>query len=114
MGAIAGVLLCARAWADAGLAGFVDPTRPATAPRADAEATPSGPVLQSTLIAPGIKRAVIGGKTYTVGERVGGATIVDIRSYEVVLEQGGRETRLRLVPVLAKETVAPPGAGTKE
>ncbi|MCK7577903.1 MAG: hypothetical protein MZV65_20445 [Chromatiales bacterium] len=36
----------------------------------------------------------------TVGDRVGDAVVVDIRPYEVILNRGGRESRLRLVPRL--------------
>jgi hypothetical protein len=52
------------------------------------------------MIAPGIKRAMISGKTYVVGDRLGTAAIADIHAYEVILRQDGRETRLRLVPAL--------------
>ncbi len=99
--------------ADDGFAGMVDPTRPAGARFVSVEPVPVGPVLQSTMIAPGIKRAVISGKTYTVGENLGKASITDIRPYEVVLDQGGSVTRLRLVPPLAKETVRPQSGLTK-
>lgn len=102
---IAGALVGASAIAAEGLAGLADPTRPGAAPAYVESAAPAaaGPVLQSTLIAPGVKRAMISGKTYTVGEKVGNAVVSDIRPYEVMLNQGGRETRLRLVPPLAKE-----------
>ena len=111
MVSIAGMLVCASAVAEEGFVGLADPTRPASAHSYEAiEFVPTGPVLQSTFVAPGIKRAVISGKTYRVGERMGAAIIIDIRPYEVILNQDGRETRLRLVPVLAKDAVwAPTG-----
>ena len=111
MVSIAGMLACASAIAQEGFAGLADPTRPASASRSYVEVIepiPAGPVLQSTIVAPGIKRAVISGKTYTVGERLGAAVVADIRSYEVILDQDGRETRLRLIPPLAKETMGAP------
>jgi hypothetical protein len=101
---VAGSLACTASWAQ----GLADPTRPGglAAPAESSEPAYSGPVLQSTMIAPGSKRAVISGRTYAVGDRFGAAEIVDIRSYEVVLNQGGRETRLRIVPPLRKDAAA--------
>lgn len=88
-------------------AGLADPTQPVYS-----RATTSGaasvkaavPVLQSTFISASQKRAVISGRTYAVGEKYGGGTITDIQPYEVVLKKADRETRLRLLPKLAKET----------
>lgn len=87
------------------LSGLVDPTQPPYSGTSGATAAPksTGPMLQSTFISTSQRRAVISGKTYTVGEKFGGAVIEDIRPYEVVLKQAGRETRLRLLPKLAKE-----------
>src|SRR4051812_47915621 len=99
-------LACPVTLAQENASNFVDPTRPVSALPEAVDPVPSGPVLQSTMVAPGVKRAVISGKIYNVGERLGKAVIADIRPYEIVLNQDGRETRLRLVPVLAKETPA--------
>ncbi|MBI5783566.1 MAG: hypothetical protein HZA69_07475 [Gammaproteobacteria bacterium] len=87
-------------------AGLADPTQPAygAAAAMGAVARPTGPLLQSTFISASQRRAVIGGRTYTVGDKFGGGTITDIQPYEVVLKQAERETRLRLLPKLAKET----------
>jgi MSHA biogenesis protein MshK len=76
--------------------GLPDPTRPSGwrvehAPRAG---------VQSILISPQRKVAVVHGQTVTVGDRVGDAVVVDIRPYEVILRRAGRETSLRLVPRL--------------
>lgn len=88
-------------------AGLADPTQPVYS-RATALGAVSvkaaSPVLQSTFISASQRRAVIGGRTYAVGEKYGGGTITDIQPYEVVLKKGERETRLRLLPKLAKET----------
>jgi len=91
-------------------AGLVDPTRP---PSRQVETEPAymGPVLQSTIIAPGHKRAIISGRTYAVGERIGAAVITQIAPYEVTLNKDGRETRLRIVPSLAKEAQPADGRG---
>jgi MSHA biogenesis protein MshK len=77
-----------------------DPTRPVMARQAPA----GGLALQSTFISPSRRVAVINGRTLGLGERVGDAVIADIRPYEVVLNKNGRETRLRMLPRLAKET----------
>ncbi len=88
---------------DAAFGRLVDPTRPQTGVVAyEPGHGGSGPVLQSTYVSPGMKRAVINGKPYTVGDKVRGAVITDIRPYEVVMKQAGRERRLRLLPMLPK------------
>lgn len=97
----------ASAWAD-DFAGLADPTRPAYSIENGAAvvtaARPTGPMLQSTFISASKRRAVISGKFYVVGDKFGGGTITDIQPYEVVLKKADRETRLRLLPKLAKET----------
>jgi MSHA biogenesis protein MshK len=80
-------------------ANMPDPTRP-SGWRADDRAPAAG--VQSILISPQRKVAVVHGRTVTVGDRVGDAVVVDILPYEVILNRGGRETRLRLVPRLDK------------
>ena len=77
---------------------FPDPTNPAGYATG---ASPSG--VQSILITPRYKQAVIHGRTLRVGDRVGDAVIVDIQPYEVILNRGGRESRMRLVPRLDKQ-----------
>lgn len=88
------------------LANLPDPTRPAYnfPAAAGAAARPMGPALQSTFISASQRRAVINGKTYVMGDKYGGGTIIDIQSYEVVLKKANSETRLRLLPKLAKQT----------
>ena len=93
------------------LAGLADPTRPQTDYVYDGPVYGGGPVLQSTMIAPGFKRAVISGRTYGIGDKLGRAVIADIQPYEVVLKDGAGEKRLRLVPSLAKTRGAPADAG---
>ena len=88
------------------LAGLADPTRPSylAVDVGSGKLQPMGPVLQSTFISASQRRAVISGRTYTVGDQFGGGVITDIQPYEVVLKRADRETRLRLFPRLAKET----------
>ena len=87
-----------------GLAGLADPTQPAYSVAHGAVVVARPSALQSTFISAHRRRAVIGGRSYAVGDKFGGGTITDIQPYEVVLKQAGRETRLRLLPKLAKET----------
>lgn len=98
-------------------AGLADPTQPAygMATGAGATSRSTGSALQSTFVSASQRRAVINGRTYKVGDKYGGATITDIQPYEVVVKQANRETRLRLLPKLAKETyVVKLPAGSRE
>jgi hypothetical protein len=93
--------------ADESLAGLVDPTQPAYSGTSGGTAAskPTGPMLQSTFISTSQRRAVISGKSYTVGDKFGGGVITEIQPYEVVMQRAGKESHLRLLPKLAKETV---------
>lgn len=98
--------------------GLADPTRPSyigNVAAAGSRYADSGPALESTFVSTSRRLAMINGKSYTVGDKFGGAMITDIQPYEVVLERGGRETRLRLLPKLAKEaTVVKVPANSQE
>lgn len=88
-----------------------DPTRPMNfvqAAPSGAPAKPTGPILQSTLVSPGRKSAIISGRQVKVGDTVDGAVVTDISAFEVRLRRGERETSLRLFPKMTKE------AGTVE
>lgn len=87
----------------------VDPTRPPNAanlgsagPAADA-----GPVLQSVLISPGRKIAVISGKEVLLGGRYGKAKVVGITESEVVLREGNNVQKLKLFPAIDKRKARP-------
>ena len=111
--AAAALLLVSGAHASEELSKLPDPTRPyrpGAETLAGARETVTGPELQSTMISPTFRRAIISGRTYKQGDRIDGAVITVIQSYEVTLKQGGRETRLRLLPRLTKE----PGISTKK
>ena len=86
-------------------AGLGDPTRPSyvTAPAGVKAAERRGPVLESTFVSVSRRRAVISGRTYTVGDKFDGGVISDIQPYEVTWKRGGHEVRLRLLPKLAKD-----------
>lgn len=79
-----------------------DPTRPPDsigAARGEAAATPAaGPVLQSVLISPGRKMAIISGQTVRLNGKFGDARLVHIGEAEVILRSGKTEQILKLFP----------------
>lgn len=82
-----------------------DPTRPPVMMQAHGEAASSGPgepVLQSVLISPGRKVAIISGETVQMGDRVGEARVVRIAEGQVVLARGGQTQTLKLFPGIEK------------
>jgi MSHA biogenesis protein MshK len=78
-----------------------DPTKPPAA-FLHGEAAPTGPVLQSVLIAPSHRLAVISGKTVYVGDSYEGAKVISIAENEVILQNGKSRQVMRLYPVLRK------------
>lgn len=103
-------LLLAGWWASsAALAQpLADPMRPPAAAAASpepGEATKGAARLQSVLISPSRRVAVIDGRVVREGERVGDATLVSIAASHVLLRgPGGRET-LKLIPVVQKKPI---------
>lgn len=100
---------CATAGA-IGVSELPDPTRPlggrAPAPaRAPAPVQAAPDVLQSILVSPQRRLAVISGRMVGVGDRVGDSEVVEILPYEVVLQRSGREVRMRLMSRLNKQMV---------
>ena len=85
-----------------------DPTRPPSELGAAAEsgaAVPSGgPLLQSVLISPRHKVAIISGNMVALGGMYGSARVVKISEGEVVLNEGGNLQTLRLFPGVEKKT----------
>jgi MSHA biogenesis protein MshK len=93
---VVGSILCVpapRAWA-----GLVDPTSPYGNAPASTQRHHGGLQLQSTLVSPGRRLAIINGRTYRVGDPVGSLVVKEIQPYEVVLTGSGKTTRLRLLP----------------
>jgi hypothetical protein len=88
-----------------------DPTRPPVEAGVESpgtQAVASGPVLQSVMIRPGRRTAVISGQLLAEGERFGDARLVRISEGEVVLAgPEGRQT-LRLFPGVEKHFSRPP------
>lgn len=88
-------------------ASLSDPTQPmsyVSPSGGDGVAPPTGPVLQSTLVATGRRVAIINGRSYGVGDTFEGAVVTEIQPYEVILNKNGRPMHLRLVPRLARDT----------
>ena len=84
-----------------------DPTRPLAvetyAPVAGDAAVRSGPVLQSVLISPRHKAAIISGETISLGGMYGSARVVKISEDGVVLNEGGSLQTLKLFPSVEKK-----------
>ena len=80
-----------------------DPTRPpsATSPQESGEPVPSR--LQSVLLSPTRKIAVIDGRAVRLGERVGDATLIAIAPSQVTLQRGARYETLRMHPAVQKK-----------
>lgn len=83
--------------------GLPDPIRPPTAlgMQSDAAAT-SGPVLQSVLISPDRRLAVISGQTLRVGDKFGDARVTRISEGTVDLSSNGSVQTLKLYPDVGK------------
>jgi len=101
------LLLSAPAWAQ--LAN--DPTRPPpgydTAPVAGAEQESAGAMtLQSVMISPTRKAAIISGVMVRLGEKYGDAVLVKVAENEVVLRSGNGNQVLRLHPGVEKRESA--------
>jgi MSHA biogenesis protein MshK len=83
--------------------GLSDPTRPPSDSASVQNPPDQASRLQSVLISPGRKLAVIDGLTVTVGERVGDARVVAISPAQVVLQRGGAYQTLKLHPGIEKK-----------
>lgn len=79
-----------------------DPTKPpsvlAAEPPPGAERPVAASKLQSVLLSPGRKLAVIDGQTVALGGRIGEATVVAISPSEVTLKRGQQLETLKLYP----------------
>lgn len=99
---IAVLLACAPAQAQ----DLADPMRPPAALdiRREQSSGPQtgGPVLQSVLIGPTRKVAVISGQTVALGEKFGELHVVKITETEVVLRSGKEMQTLKLFPDVEK------------
>lgn len=99
------LLVCAAGTALAQREVLVDPTRPpiaASEPSEKEKAAPAGPQLQSVLISPTRRVAVISGNTVVQGGKYGGATVVAISEGTVLLRYADRKETLHLLPGVVK------------
>lgn len=97
------LLVCGSAFAQRGA--LVDPTRPPIVAGEAAEnepTAPAGPRLQSILISPTRRIAVISGSTVVQGEKYGAATVVAISESAVLLRYADRNETLHLIPGVIK------------
>jgi MSHA biogenesis protein MshK len=97
------ILGATAAWAQ----GLSDPTRPpsgfyAGPGTARAGETGSALVLQSVLIYPDMRSAIISGEHVVLGQKVGTARLVRVAETEVVLLDGAERRTLRLFPGIDK------------
>lgn len=88
---------------------FADPTRPpgALGEQAQAGADAAAPRLQSVLIAPDRRIAVINGQTVPLGGMYAGARLVRISESEVVLQSGEEKQTLKLLPEVERRARHP-------
>lgn len=83
--------------------GLADPTRPpASLADPSAMVEPGGPVLQSVMLSPTRKVAVISGEMVLLGGKYGDARLVKLTETEAVLRSGKETTVLRLYPQVVK------------
>jgi MSHA biogenesis protein MshK len=87
---------------------LVDPTQPPGAAGGRSAATMprpnGGPQLQSVLISPQRRVAVIDGETVRTGDLVGDARVTGIRETEVILRAGNEVRVLRMYPDVEKKS----------
>lgn len=68
-------------------------------------------VLQSVLIFPDVRSAIISGEHVALGEKIGGLRLVKVSETEVVLLDGGIRRTLKLFPAVEKRPSS--GAGRR-
>lgn len=106
LASLALVVLSAALGIGRAVAALPDPTQPmdfVARPGSAGPTAPIGPVLQSTMVSPERKSAVISGKRVRIGDTFEGAKVTAITPYEVRMSRAGRETTLRMLPKLVKE-----------
>ena len=93
--------------ADAQLPPLADPTRPpSVSAEGAAPGEPVGPQLQSILISPARRVAVINGQPVALGQKFGEATVVRISETAVVLKTAEGMETLKLYPAAEKKVAA--------
>ena len=90
---------------------FQDPTQPPGTTGIAGDPQPSGPRVESILIAPDRRLAVINGEQVTVGSKVAGGAVVRITETDVVVRGADGEQTLTLFPGIRRSTSAPTKKG---
>jgi MSHA biogenesis protein MshK len=102
-----GILLAAAAFAPAAAQSLSDPTRPpaslGSGHDGGRQSVASGPVLQSVLISPERKVAIISGQAVKLGEKFGDARVTKITESEVMLSSSNGVRALKLFPGIEKD-----------
>lgn len=94
--------------------GLSDPTRPpsgfnlAVSGARPAESVPAPLVLESVLIHPDSRLAIISGERLALGQKIRGLRLVRIGETEVVLLDGGERRTLKLYPGVQKKSRSSP------
>ena len=103
------LLLCALVVASAAQAApFPDPTQPPSMTGPVGDTSPGGPRLESILIAPDRRLAVIDGEQVTLGSKIaGGGAVVRITETEVVVRGADGEQTFRLFPEMRRPSAVP-------
>jgi MSHA biogenesis protein MshK len=94
-----------------------DPTRPpgVGASRAGfAEAVPSDLVLQTVLVSPERRNAIVNGRLLRVGDSISGMRVIEIRESAVVLRGPGELRTLSLFPLVEKRSGAGRSSAARE
>ena len=107
------ILACGLA-AGAQAAPWADPTRPpGGAFGDDPAAIPEGPRLESVLIAPDRRIAIISGRQYRMGDKYGEGRVVRITESEVAIRSGEALDVLKLLPASEKRLRPPRAKGKR-
>jgi MSHA biogenesis protein MshK len=87
-----------------------DPTRPAAGIYStdSTDGAAIGPVLQSVMITPTARSAIIGGETVKLGGKYGDARVIRITESEVVLRSATGTDTLKMYPGVEMKPIKPP------
>lgn len=93
-----------------------DPMRPPTAVYAAPgdKTAAAGPLLQSVMITPSERSAIIGGERVKLGGKYGEARVIKITESEVVLRSAGGIETLKMYPDIEMNPVKPAAPAPKK
>ena len=96
--------------------GMTDPTRPPIgfgAGDPEMAQAAGGPVLQSVMISPAGRAAIISGEVVRLGQKYGDAVLIKVAENEVVLKSGDGTQVLKMYPGVEKRDIGPAAAKTE-